>query len=180
MLRATDDSDLAAQALRGDREAFSRLLERHYDLIYRVAYRYVGTAADAEDIAQTVCLTLVTKLRHFEGRSRFTTWLTSVAINCCRDFLRRRKTAQGLVEQYGAMREMDAADQLDSQQRSEWLHDILASLEPDLKETVLLVVAEEFSHAEAAEILGCAESTVSWRMHIVKKRLKAQADKTDA
>ena len=54
-----------------------------------------------------------------------------------------------------------------------------ASLEPSLRETVVLVVAEELSHAEAAEILGCAESTVSWRMHMARKRLRELMDKTD-
>ena len=62
MLKTTDDSALAAAATAGDREAFRRLVERHYDLIYRIAYRYVGAAADAEDIAQDVCVTLATKL----------------------------------------------------------------------------------------------------------------------
>src|SRR3712207_5382238 len=101
MLSQVDDSELAAQALRGDRAAFQRLLERHYDLIYRIARRYVGSAADAEDIAQEVCLTLVTRLGQYRGRSRFSTWLCSVAINACRDFLRRRKSSEGLVQRYG-------------------------------------------------------------------------------
>jgi RNA polymerase sigma-70 factor (ECF subfamily) len=180
MLKATDDNDLAAQALRGDREAFSRLLERHYDRIYRIAYRYFGSAADAEDIAQTVCLTLVTKLALFGNRSRFSTWITSIAINCCRDALRQRQAGKRLAETYGDLRDMEAADQKHGQARSDWLHEAMADLEPDLRETVILIVAEGFSHAEAAAALGCAESTVSWRMHIVKKRLKAQADKADA
>ena len=88
MLQTTDDSALAAAAMAGDREAFRRLVERHYDLIYRIAYRVVGAAADAEDIAQDVCITLATKLSRFDNRSRFTTWLVSIVINRSRDFLR--------------------------------------------------------------------------------------------
>lgn len=176
MLSQTDDSELARQALRGDRVAFGRLLERHYDMIYRIAYRYVGSAADAEDIAQEVCLALVTKLKQFQSRSRFSTWLCSVVINACRDSLRRRKASQGLVEKFGVLRALDEADQADNDRRNAWLQEALSSLEPSLRETVLLVVAEDFSHAQAAEALGCAESTVSWRMHTVKKRLRARMD----
>jgi RNA polymerase sigma-70 factor (ECF subfamily) len=179
MLEPGDDSELVAAAFRGDREAFRRLIERHYAMIYRVAYRYVGSAADAEDIAQDVCITLASKLGRFGNRSRFSTWVTSIVINRCRDFLRRRKSSQALVEKYGVLRAAEDADQADSDSRAEWLHEALQSLEPALRETVLLVVGEEHSHREAAQILGCAETTVSWRMHLVKKRLRARMDEND-
>jgi RNA polymerase sigma-70 factor (ECF subfamily) len=179
MLQPTDDGELAAQALGGDRLAFARLLERHYDLVYRVAYRYVGSAAEAEDIAQDVCLALVTRLGHFRGRSRFTTWLCAVTINACRDHLRRRKSSQRLIDRYVVQRAEDEADQADDATRAAWLQEALERLEPNLRETVLLVVGEEFSHAEAAEALGCAESTVSWRMHMAKKRLRADMRNAD-
>lgn len=179
MLTSVDDSELAAAALRGDREAFRRLLERHYDMIYRVAYRQVGAAADAEDIAQDVCMTLAAKLGRFGNRSRFTTWLTSIVINRCRDHHRRRRSSESLTETYAALRAAGEADQADSDRRSAWLHAALQSLEQSLRETVLLIVGEELSHAEAAKILGCAESTVSWRVHQAKKLLKAQMDFDD-
>ena len=56
--------------------------------------------------------------------------------------------------------------------RARWLHDAMTGLEPKLREAAVLVVGEELSHAEAASVLGCAESTVSWRMHEVRKKLK--------
>jgi RNA polymerase sigma-70 factor (ECF subfamily) len=179
MLQQIDDSELVRQALRGDRAAFRRLVDRHYDMIYRIARRYVGSAADAEDIAQDVCLALVTKLAQFKGGSRFSTWLCAIVINQCRDFSRRRKAAQKLVENYVFRRASEDADHADSERRSEWLKAALLGLEPALRETALLVVGEDFSHAEAAEALGCAESTVSWRMHMVRKALRARMDEND-
>ena len=178
MLQVTDDGELAARAIGGDREAFGRLLDRHYDLIYRVAFRILGSAADAEDVAQDVCLALVGKLGQFRGNSRFSTWLCSIAVNQCRDFLRRRKSSHVLVEKYGVQRALDEADHAATEHRSAWLRDALARLDPNLREAAVLVVGEEMSHAEAAMILGCAESTVSWRMHMVKKRLRARTDMT--
>jgi RNA polymerase sigma-70 factor (ECF subfamily) len=179
MLDTTDDGVLAEAAVRGDREAFRQLLERHYDTIYRVAYRYLGSAADAEDVAQDVCLTLVAKLGRFGNRSRFSTWLISVVINRCRDVLRRRKASNALAERYVAFRAAEEADAADSAARNAWLGEALQSLEPALRETVVLVVAEGMSHAEAAASLGCAENTVSWRMHVARRRLKALMDTTD-
>jgi RNA polymerase sigma-70 factor, ECF subfamily len=179
MLNAMDDSDLAAAALSGDREAFRCLLERHYDMIYRVARRYVGSAADAEDIAQDVCVTLATRLANFRNRSRFSTWLISIVINRCRDVHRRRKSSEKLVERYVALREAEDADQADTDTRSAWLHATLQRLEPSLRETALLILGEDLSHKEAAMILGCAESTVSWRMHMARKELSARMDDDD-
>lgn len=179
MLTTIDDSELAAAAIAGDREALRRLVERHYDLIYRVAYRYVGSAADAEDIAQDVCITLATKLSRFKNRSRFSTWLVSIVINRCRDALRRRRSSQVLVEKYAVLRAAEDADQADTEKRTGWLHAALQSLEPSLRETVLLILGEDLSHAEAAKILGCAESTVSWRVHMARKQLKVRTDIDD-
>ena len=179
MLDMTDDSSLAAAAIRGDREAFRRLVERHYDTVYRVAYRYLGSAADAEDIAQDVCITLATKLSRFRNESRFSTWLISIVINCCRDFLRRRKSSRVLVEKYASLRDLEDGEKADTDKRVQWLHASLQSLEPGLRETMLLILGEDLSHAEAAKILGCAESTVSWRVHKAKKQLKTLTDYDD-
>jgi RNA polymerase sigma-70 factor (ECF subfamily) len=179
MLNSADDRDLAAAARSGDRVAFGRLLERHYALIYRLAYRYVGAAADAEDIAQDVCLALATRIGQFSGRSLFTTWLCAIVINACRDFFRRRKAAEGLVARYAAQRALDEGDAEDSARRTAWVEEALAKLEPSLRETALLVIGEDMAHAEAAEALGCAEGTVAWRMNQVRKRLKTILDDVD-
>lgn len=179
MLDTTDDSSLAGAAIRGDREAFRRLVERHYNMIYRVAYRYAGSEADAKDIAQDVCITLATKLSHFRGKSQFSTWLYRIVINRCRDFSRQRRSSAALVVKYGAYREAEDGDQADSEKRLNWLHASLQSLEPGLRETMLLILGEDLTHAEAAKVLGCAESTVSWRVHMAKKQLKARLDSDD-
>ncbi len=166
------DSDLAERAGGGDREAFRQLLERHYDTAYRVAFRFTHSVEDAEDIAQDVCLTLANRLRTFRGKSRFTTWLYSVVVNACRDHARKQKSTRVLQENYAVFREMDDADREHDAMRLDWLHGAVASLEPKLRETAILVLAENLSHASAAGALGCAESTVSWRMHEVRKKLK--------
>jgi RNA polymerase sigma-70 factor (ECF subfamily) len=170
---APSDLELAERAAKGEREAFRQLLERHYALIYRLSYRFFGNMADAEDITQEICLGLAAKIIKFEGRSRFSTWLYTVAINACRDHERRRRKIKSLEETSMICTAHRMADFEDSEIKEKWLYEAINSLEVQLKETVLLVLAEELSHREAAEILGIAESTVSWRMHEARKRLKA-------
>jgi RNA polymerase sigma-70 factor (ECF subfamily) len=69
------DSELVGRARDGDREAFGRLVERHYDFVHRVAWRWCGRKADAEDIAQDVCVRLGRSIRDYRGSGAFTTWL---------------------------------------------------------------------------------------------------------
>ena len=59
--------------------------------------------------------------------------------------------------------------------RSTWLGQALARLSDDLRVTVVLVLEEGLRHAEAGEVLGVSEAMVSWRMHEVRKRLRALA-----
>ncbi len=172
MLKPMTDSELAKSASQGDRDAFQRLLERHYDMIHRVALRFTGSTTDAEDIAQDVCLALVRKIQAFRGDALFSTWLYRVVINACRDFARRRATSKALVENYVAYRELDEADHADTEARLDWLQDAWQRLPADLRETVLLVVAEDMTHAEAGAVLDCAEGTIAWRMSAVRKQLK--------
>ena len=80
------DADLVAGAAAGERDAFELLLRRHYDRIHGLAWRLTGSRADAEDIAQEVCCALVEKIGSFRREAKFTTWLTGITFNACRDF----------------------------------------------------------------------------------------------
>ncbi len=171
-----DDNELARRAVDGDRGAFQLLLERHYDLLYRVAYRYLGNQADAEDVTHDICMALAGKLRTFRGNSRLTTWLYRVAVNACRDFARKHASQRSLHERYTEMAALTRAAEAEAKDRSRWIHDALASLDQSLRETAILVLSEGLSHTEAGQALGVKAPTVSWRMHEVRKKLKILAD----
>lgn len=171
----SDDNALAEAAGRGDREAFRRLLERHYDRIYALACRFTGSPDEAGDIAQDICCALPGKLRTYRASARFTTWLYRVALNACRDHYRRRHTRREREQAWAQVAAMRAAEASDDQARLEWLRQALAGLGEPFGETAVLVAGEGMSHREAAGVLGVSENTVSWRMHEVKKRLARAA-----
>lgn len=164
-----DDHSLAALARAGDRKAFARLVERHYGFIHRVAWRWCANRADAEDIAQDACIRLAGAIGGFRGEGRFTTWLYALVLNCARDHGRkvgreaRKVEAFGRESLSGAPAENDPADALWSSVR----------LLPDKqREAVVLVYGEGLGHAATADVMGCAEATVSWHVHEAKKRLR--------
>lgn len=165
------DADLLARAVAGDREAFAALLRRHYDRIHALAWQLTGSRADADDIAQDVCCTLVVKIASFRGEAKFTTWLCGIVFNACRDLRRRRRSFGGFTDRLailaGLARAPDGRDLHDAV----WLKNAIARLKPAYRDAAVLVAGQQLTHAEAAAILGIAEATVSWRMHEVRRML---------
>lgn len=156
----------------GDAVAFQHLLEHYYDMIYRVAYRFTCNSQDAQDIAQDICIALGDKIRKFNGDSSFSTWLYRVVVNYTRDFCKKNNSHNKIKAGYVELEEQQKLDKSEENKKLNWLYKMLFSLEENLKETALLVLSEELSHAEAAKILNCAESTVSWRMSEIRKHLR--------
>lgn len=168
---ATDD-DLVSLATQGNRAAFEALLRRHYDLMHRVAWRMTGSQTDAQDICQDVCCALVERIASFRGEAKFTTWLVGIVRNACHDHHRRHSTLTRLKGHLAVLAEMAAPPDGRDLFRRSWLASELARLSPLLRETVVLVVGEGMTHAEAATALGVSELTISGRMH----ELRRQAD----
>ena len=168
-VRADPDRALVREAASGSRGAFETLLKRHYDRIHRIAWRMTGSAHDAEDVSQEVCCALVERIAGFRGDSLFTTWLSGIVMNACRDHLRRRDSAargkQGLSVLADLARPEDGRDLY----RQSWLASEIGRLPADLRATILLVAGEGLTHAEAGAALGIAETTVSWRLHEARR-----------
>ena len=163
------DADLVTAAAAGDRSSFEALLRRHYDRIHGIAWQLTGSRADAEDVAQDVCLALVEKIGSFRGQAKFTTWLTGITFNACRDFRRRRRSLGGMIDKLTILAgiQQTHSDPYDGI----WVKSAVARLKPEIRDTVVLVAGQQLTHAEAAEILGVAENTIAWRMHEARKIL---------
>src|SRR5271154_859148 len=85
------DSVAVARVRSGDGDAFRVLVERHSRAVFRLAYRMTGNEQDAEDAVQETFLRAFKQLRHFDGRSSFSTWIYRVCTNCTIDSMRVRK-----------------------------------------------------------------------------------------
>ncbi len=167
-------AELAHEAAKGNRSAFQSLVEGHYDMIHRVAYKFTGAMEDADDITQDVCIALADKIRSFRGESSFKTWLYRITVNSCLDHHRKNKSREGKAETYVEMDRFLQQSSREANRQVAWLYREIAKLGEPLKSTALLVLSEDCSHKDAGKILGCAETTVSWRMHEIRKALKAK------
>ena len=167
------DDPLIRAAMAGDRQAFATLFDKHYDLIYRIALHHTRNQTDAQDIAQDTCVKLARKLNSYRFESKFTTWLYRLTLNTAKDWQRKacRRYERSWPEEF------DPVGHEATPERNAITREFLGAVErlPEkLKSAVLLVFRDGLSHGQAADSLGCAETTVSWRIHEARKVLSQQ------
>ncbi len=155
----------------GNESAFEELLEECYGMIYSYALKWSGNVIDAEDITQQSCIKLARNIHQFKFESKFTTWLYRLVINCAKDWqkvqYRHRYDSLDKVVEHPCLKDEENFQKVYLQQ----ILIQLASFGEGYQETVLLVLGEGLNHKEAADILQVKESTVSWRIYQVRKRL---------
>jgi len=168
-----DDMELIDLAKSGNSRAMEDLFETYYMTVYRLAYKWCGIKEDAEDIAQEVFIKLVKKLNTFSQKSSFKTWLYRIVINTAKDFARQRATKWAYESAFIHQQRSTNPGHIEKDRLiTIRLFADIHKLPEKQKEAILLVFGEGLSHKEAAQIIGCAETTVSWRIHQARKKLK--------
>ncbi|MDQ6891703.1 MAG: RNA polymerase sigma factor [Acidobacteriota bacterium] len=164
------DEEIVARVVAGESELFELLLRRHNQRVYRVARAVLGNDAQAEDLAQEAWVRAYEHLAEFEGRARFSTWLTRIVLY--EGWARSRNTRR--FEPIGDESEsseefMSAAPDpesraLGSEMRG-YLESAMDSIPENYRVVLVLRDVEELSTAEAAETLGLTENAVKIRLH---------------
>ncbi|MEJ6397432.1 RNA polymerase sigma factor [Yoonia sp. 208BN28-4] len=175
----TSDEDLATAAANGDGQAFASLLDRHYDRLFAFCFRLTGARVEAEDLCQDICAALPSKLRRYERKAKVTTWLYKVAVNAAHDRRRRQATYAKATTGWGDWETARTAANAETAQSIDWLTQAMGQLNDDLRDTLALVL-DDMTHAQAAEVLGVSEGTISWRVSEAKKALRALREMEDA
>ncbi len=163
---------LVRRAQNGDSDAFAELLETHYDRIYRTAWRWCGNRDDAEDIAQDVCIKLGGAISGFDGRSAFSSWVYRITLNAVRDWQRAGQRRGRHAKSYAEITPSEAEPDQEAATTNRELWAAVRTLPEKQRDAVLLVYAEELSHAEAADIMGIREATISYHAHEARKTLR--------
>lgn len=179
MRMMTSDEDLATAAASGDGAAFASLLDRHYDRLFAFCFRLTGTRSEAEDLTQDICAALPAKLANYQARAKVTTWLYRVAVNAAHDRRRKRATYVKATTGWGDWEVSRTATNHEAGEKLDWLTTAMNQLNDDLRDTLALVL-DDMTHAQAADVLGVSEGTISWRISEAKKALRAIKEKEDA
>jgi RNA polymerase sigma-70 factor (ECF subfamily) len=171
------DQGQVERAAGGCPAALAALIEAHYGSIYRMAWRLIGTREEAQDVAQDVCVKLAGAIRSFRGDAEVSTWLYRVTYNTAIDHMRaRERLRRGERSDVVVLFQGRAAESAESSMIGSELWSEVRRLPPQQRDAVILVYAEDLTHAEAAAIMGCTEKTVSWHLHEARKRLRARLE----
>ncbi len=173
------DRPTLERACSGDAGAFAAVVQASYDRIFRFALRYTGQRQDAEDVAQLACIKLAQAIATYRFEAAFSTWLYALVLNCARDWQRQqvRHRSDALTDDCAPL--VAGAD-AESAIYLRQVLDEVESMGADYRDTLVLVAGEGLSHREAAELLGVKESTVSWRLHEIRKKLAAAASRENS
>lgn len=180
------DHELIEQARTGNRHAFGVFVRRHQKRIFRLAVHMLRDTSDAEDVVQETFVRAWQALARFEGNSQPFTWLYRIAVNLSLNIIRTRKPRQQAadgddprVEAWLASKAPSGSDPsvaMEQKQVAAALRDGIDQLSETLRTTLILVCVEGLPHDNVAEILGCPEGTVAWRVHEARRKLREHMD----
>ena len=177
----TDETLMQSYAA-GQAQAFEALYQRHHLRLWRYFFRNSGDAALADDLAQDLWFAVVESADSYEIRSKFTTWLFTMAHHRLVDHWRRRKPGLSLsADSEESMRLADSLfaasgfepdSQLDRQLMAQLLLNALAGLPAEQRDCFLLQVEADMTVADIAQATGVAEETAKSRLRYARAKLR--------
>ena len=168
ILLPVSNEAIIQRAADGDQAAWDTIVGTYWRKVFNVAYRFVGTYDEAEDLTQEIFLKVFRSLGTFDRRANFQTWLISVSRNYCIDRYRSGRRAASVRRRSRSTVQAKPLAQTYArrlQDRVALLRDALRSLSPPLRAAVLLRDIHELSYQEIAAQLGIAEGTVKSRIN---------------
>lgn len=178
------DEELVEACLAGEESAFDVLVGRWEKRIRGAIYRFVGSEDDARDLCQEAFLKAYKSLGSFKQEARFSSWLYQIALNLCRDRLRRRRgrTMVSLdeLEESGAAMTMpgpSALEMLQERDVSRLVASAIASLADEQREVIILKEYQGLTFLEIALVLDMPISTVKTRLYRGLDQLRSRLER---
>jgi RNA polymerase sigma-70 factor, ECF subfamily len=170
------DYDLVLQSQNGNPAAFEELIRNHQRMIHSLTFRMTGSSADAEDLAQETFIRAYAQIGSFRAAAKFSTWLYRIAVNICLNWrqseARRFHLHANCAEEISAQH-LNGENSPAKNGACEQVQSALLKLPAKQRAAIVLTVYDGLNHAEAAQILGCSETTVSWRVFAARRKLKS-------
>ena len=187
MVSPATDEELVARAQGGDVDSFNQLILRWERPIYALAYRVIGREEDARDVSQEAFLRAFRALPGFKGQAKFSSWLYRIALNLCRDWIRKQRRApvqqmpEGVdpVEMAGEAGPAESIEDLVARKElSAVVGEAMAQLPEEQRTAIILKEYHGMTFQEIADLQGCPLSTVKTRLYqgltVVRRHLEQQ------
>jgi len=177
----TPDALLIKRALDGEDRAYTLIMRRYKDALFRYALRYLGDEDEAEDVVQNAFISAFYNLHRYQPRYQFSTWLYRITLNKCHDMARMKKARRFMrrlvPEKHDTL--PDAHSEAPPESRIQARDDLkvlqagISDLPPKLRAAFILFCLEDRSQIEVGEILGITPKAVELRVYRARQKLKA-------
>ena len=185
---SAQEARLIEACQRGDRSAFNLLVWRWEKPLFNFVCRYVGDAAAAQDLVQDTFVRVVRSIGQYSHRGAFSSWLYQVAVNLCKDHLRKKRLHVVSLHDYyttGSGENVPVKDQVvdegaqtdavvEAGERERLVRRLLAGLPDDQRVVILLKEYQALTFAEIAEVLGVPEGTAKARLYRGLRAMRQQ------
>src|SRR5215203_3991238 len=168
------DEELVARSKTGDAESFNQLVKRWERPIFALAYRTLGREEDARDVTQETFLRAFRALAGFKGDAKFSSWLYRIALNLCRDWMRKERRAplaevpEGVAIEDLASERGPTETVEDLAARAELGREVakaMTHLPPEQRQAIILKEYHGLTFQEIADLMRCSLSTVKTRVY---------------
>lgn len=175
------ETDLIERAQGGDEEAFMELVTIYKPRITQMAARFGKDVAEVGDLTQEIFLEVWKSIPKYQAKAPFEHWISKVALNRCRKFLRkeyRRRNSEVLQEAPAETLSDSGSDERRQKDAKEVLENAMRQLKPDDAWVLTLRELEGYSLQETADLTGWSVATVKVRAHRAKQRLREILEQT--
>ena len=168
------DEELVTRSVGGDADSFNQLVRRWERPIYALAYRTIGREEEARDVTQDTFLRAYRALPGFKGQAKFSSWLYRIALNLCRDWMRKQRRAptqqmpEGIdpVEMAAEGGPVESIETLVARRElSAVVEEAMARLPEEQRTAIILKEYHGMTFQEIADLQGCPLSTVKTRLY---------------
>ena len=181
------DEELVALSIGGDVESFNQLVVRWERPIYALAYRVIGREEEARDVVQETFLRAFRGIGNFRGQAKFSSWVYRIALNLCRDWIRRERRTPILPAPEGVdvielAAEQGPAESIEDlvarNDMSQVVADLMTRLPEEQRTAIILKEYHGMTFQEIADLQGCPLSTVKTRLYqglsVLRRQLERQ------
>lgn len=162
--RQVSDDEIIRRIRNGDLNAFEWIVKRYESSVANVIYGILGNDPRADDLGQEVFMRAFRGIKNFGHRAQFKTYLTRIAINVCRDAIRKKERRMMTYEEEAPHLNPLVFDQQEELDAKDLVHTALFQLESEQRAVVVMRIMEGYSTKETATLLKIPEGTVLSRL----------------
>lgn len=178
------DKYLIKQYIKGNKKALEKIYLKYKNSLFNLIWYYVNNAEDAKDIFQTVFEKLIKNIKKYKPKKNisFKTYLFKIAINCSKDFLRKKRIIKFIS--FDTLKKVNISDKnydkIEDSDVMEFIKNEVNKLPSKYRDVIILVYYKKLKYSEVSQILGIPIGTVKFRINygisLLKDKLRRWSD----